>query len=150
MTNLIAFDSEVTGLLDEGRAFDVVYFNFCKAFHTISHNIILDKKTKYGLGKWIVRWTENWCNTWPQRVAIGSMKSSWRQVNSGMSQGSTLGSIPFNVFIDDLDDGMECTLRKSADDTRIEGVADRPDDDADVRRSLSRLEHWEERNVIKV
>ena len=48
LTNLIAFYNEMTGLLDEGRAADVVYLNFCKAFDTVSCNI--DKLTKYGLG----------------------------------------------------------------------------------------------------
>lgn len=32
LTNLIAFCSEVTGLMDEGGAVDVVYFDFTKAF----------------------------------------------------------------------------------------------------------------------
>ena len=128
MTNLIAFYNEVTGLLDEGRAVGGVYFNFCKAFHTISHNIIIDKQKKYGLDKWIVRWTGNWHNAWAQRVVISSTKSNWRQVTSGIPQGSMPGSILFNFFINDLDDIMKCTLSKFADDTKMEEVADRPDD----------------------
>lgn len=31
----------------------------CKDFHTISHNLTIDKQMKYGLDKGIVRWTEN-------------------------------------------------------------------------------------------
>ncbi|KAK4827724.1 hypothetical protein QYF61_021024 [Mycteria americana] len=41
----------VTGLVDEGRAVGVDYLGFSKAFNTISHNIIIDKLTTYGLDK---------------------------------------------------------------------------------------------------
>lgn len=59
MTNLFAFYIELDALLSEGGAIDVVYLDSCKAFHTISHNLTVDKQMKYRLDKGIVRWTEN-------------------------------------------------------------------------------------------
>jgi len=44
LINLIAFYNEV---LEEEKAADVVYFDFCKDFDTVSCNIIIDKQTKY-------------------------------------------------------------------------------------------------------
>jgi len=38
LTNLIAYSDGMTGWVDEGRAVDVVYLNFSKAFDTVSHN----------------------------------------------------------------------------------------------------------------
>ncbi|PKU30289.1 map kinase-activating death domain protein isoform x3 [Limosa lapponica baueri] len=49
LTNVIAFYNEMTSLVDEGTEADVVYFNFCKAFDTVSCNI--GKLTKCGLAK---------------------------------------------------------------------------------------------------
>lgn len=44
-------------------------------------DIIMDKLMKHGLGKWTVRWVENWLNCQAQRVMSSSMKSSWRPVH---------------------------------------------------------------------
>jgi len=53
LTDLIVFYDGITDWVDEGRAVDVVYLDFSKAFDTVSYNIFLGKLRKCGLEVWM-------------------------------------------------------------------------------------------------
>jgi len=60
LTKLISFCEQVTCLVDEGKAVDVVCLDFSKAFDTVPHSILLEKLAARGVDGWTLHWIKNW------------------------------------------------------------------------------------------
>ncbi|PKU44948.1 rna-directed dna polymerase from mobile element jockey-like [Limosa lapponica baueri] len=75
--------------------------------------------------------------------------SKWQAVTSGIPQGLVLGLGLFNDFVGDMDVGIECTLSKFADDTKLCGAVKTLKQRDAIQRALDRLEKWACVNLMK-
>ena len=96
-----------------------------------------------------MRLVGNWSTGRAQKVLISGAESSWRPVTTGVPWGLLLNLVLFNIFVSDLDEGIESTLSEFAEDTELGGVADTLEGFATIQPDLDRLEMWVERNLMR-
>ncbi|KAJ7417641.1 rna-directed dna polymerase from mobile element jockey-like [Pitangus sulphuratus] len=77
------------------------------------------------------------------------LKSKWRAVTSDIPQVPVLGLTLFNVFVDDTDSGIECTLSIFADNTKLCCSDDTVERRGGIQRDQARLQRWAYVNPMK-
>ncbi|XP_059806496.1 protein shisa-4 isoform X1 [Hypanus sabinus] len=140
LTNLLEFFEEVTRKVDEGKAVDVVYMDFSKAFYQVPHGKLIRKIQLLGIHGKVVNWIRHWLNGRSQRVVVEDCYSEWRPVTGGVPQGSVLGPLLFVISINDLGDNVVNWISKFADDTKIGDVVDSEEGFQSLQRDLDQLE----------
>ncbi|CAM4576074.1 unnamed protein product [Caretta caretta] len=110
---------------------------------------LLTKLEKTGINMKIERWIRNWLKGRLQRVTLKGELSGWKEVTSGVPQGSVLGPILFHLFIIDLGTKSWNVLIKFADDTKLGGIANTEKDRDIIQEDLDDLVNWSNSNRMK-
>ena len=104
--------------LDNKGYAGAVLMDLSKAFDCMNHELLLAKLDAYGFGKNSIQLIHSYLNNRWQRVKINNSFSSWTELLLGVPQGSVLGPLLFNIYLNDLmwfiEHGEVCNY---ADDT---------------------------------
>ena len=73
-----------------------------KAYDCLPHNLLIAKLEAYGLGNDSLNLLLDYLSFRKQRTKVGSAYSKWSNIRRGIPQGSILGSLLFNIFINDI------------------------------------------------
>ena len=116
-TALTSITDKIYHNMDNKQISLLTLCDLSKAFDSVSHPILLQKLSKVNIDRfWFVSYLENRT----QCVRLQNTKSSQLNVKFGVPQGSILGPILFNIYVNDLSNYISnCTLVQYADDTQF-------------------------------
>lgn len=101
-SNLISFTDYLTSHMDLRGQVDAIFTDYSKCFDRIDHAILLQKLLYAGIHGNLYRWFKSYIEKRSQAVVLKGYTSTWHTIPSGVPQGSLLGPMLFNIFVNDI------------------------------------------------
>ena len=141
--NLLTYLDILTGALEGGVEVHSIYTDFSKAFDRVNHGLLISKLKTLGVSGTLLLWINSYITGRTQMVHLNNFKSSKILVSSGVPQGSHLGPLLFNIFINDI---LSCFKHSHfllfADDLKLFLKISTLDDCFALQEDLDRLTEW--------
>lgn len=137
--------------LDSHECVAAILMDLSKAFDCLPHGLLIAKLRAYGISKEAVGLLESYLSNRSQQVRLGQCTGPWEHLYKGVPQGSILGPLLFNVFLNDIFYFvLKCTIYNYADDNTVAYIHK----DLDILKSVLENESlnlisWFEKNFMK-
>ena len=109
-----------------------VFLDISKAFDKVWHEVLIYKLKSMGVSDSLLKLFQSFLTNRFQRVLLNGQTSEWLPVKAGVPQGSILGPLLFLIYINDLSENIESTVKLFADDTSLFSVVHNNNTSAEV------------------
>jgi hypothetical protein len=147
-TTLLKVSNDLRKSFNRGMISLLLLLDFSKAFDKINNGRLLKKLRlrAFSLSDGVFSWCASYLHDRAQCVSVGRKCSSWLDVDSGVSQGSILGTLLFYLYINDIGGNLNyCRHHLFADDCQIYYSLHPHDIDAavgTVNEDLMAIQRW--------
>jgi hypothetical protein len=142
VSNLLEYKHYLCGAFAKNIQVDSIYTDFSKAFDKVNHAILCSKLQSMGIHGSLLRWVESYLFNRSQLVAVKGEVSEPATVTSGVPQGSHLGPLLFNIFVNDLVSQLKCPSLLYADDLKIYSTITNLGDALSLQSDLETISQW--------
>lgn len=148
-TNLFIYSEYILRNFNNRLQVDSIYTDFSKAFDKIDHSILLAKLAGVGVHGNLLRWFESYVKDRCQAVTLCGFKSNYINTTSGVPQGSHLGPLLFNIYINDISECFKFSkFLMYADDLKIFHSVSNITDCYMIQEDLDRLNIYCSKNSL--
>lgn len=148
-SNLACFLSDASKYILSRQQMDAIYFDCSKAFDRVNHDLLLRKLSAYGLAPAFCEWFATYLKQRTNFVQYAGAKSRSFTVPSGVPQGSILGPLLFNLFVNDVQLIIKhSSLLQFADDMKLYRAVGSQADCAQLQRDVQAISLWCKTNYL--
>ena len=130
--------------LDKGKSVGAIFMNLSKAFDTLNHDLLPPRLDAYGFSKNLFNYIQSYWRNRFQWTNVNNIFSLWKDIFSGVSLGSILDPLMFNIYISNIflfPDNV--SLSNYADDTTVFSIGENHNTNRNIlNENFSSLQKW--------